>query len=508
MKEPVTERYLAQLRGCWLGKNIGGTLGMPFEGSKEMNDATFYTQELGGAPAPNDDLDLQLVWLLAVEEHGIYHLTPEIMGEYWLNHITGPWNEYSICRQNLANGLKPPLSGSCNNSEWHWSNGAWIRSEIWACLFPGAPDEAIRFAYLDASCDHDGEGIYAEIFTAALESAAFVISDMQTLIDIALSKIPADSRVAQCVLTARQCHAEKRPFADARNAVLKAVEDLGFFQAPGNVGFLTLGLLYGEGDFGATVCRAANCGDDTDCTAGTAGAIMGIILGDNGIPERWKAPVGDSIRNIAIDALATQCPPTIDKLCDRVARLRRAVCQENPVLLEEGRDSLEAMLDQTIARLILKRSPYEMSWRLPFGLLGIDYEDGPEIAPGETKRLRFRLRHSTLEDPVLELSWRLPDGWRLEEGSGCQLHAQRAWCQTAIMEQRLTAGPFTAAFQYLELVVKVKGRQVPQVVVVPFQRRGALAFNHMEFFCGDRDVRLCSRRGLDYSHVHRNEIEF
>ena len=28
---------------CWLGKNIGGTLGMPFEGDTSVHDLTFYT---------------------------------------------------------------------------------------------------------------------------------------------------------------------------------------------------------------------------------------------------------------------------------------------------------------------------------------------------------------------------------------------------------------------------------------------------------------------------------
>ena len=40
---------------------------------------------------------------------------------------------------------------------------------------------------MDASVDHCGEGIYAELFTAALESAAFVISDLKQLIACALS---------------------------------------------------------------------------------------------------------------------------------------------------------------------------------------------------------------------------------------------------------------------------------------------------------------------------------
>lgn len=95
-------------------------------------------------------------------------------------------------RQTWANGFQPPLSGALNNGQWKNSNGAWIRSEIWACLFPGSPDDVLEFAWYDSCVDHAGDGIYAELFTAALESAAFVVQDIRRLIEIALSKIPAD----------------------------------------------------------------------------------------------------------------------------------------------------------------------------------------------------------------------------------------------------------------------------------------------------------------------------
>ena len=35
-----------------------------------------------GEPLPNDDLDLQLVWLKAMEQVGPYSMTPSILGEY------------------------------------------------------------------------------------------------------------------------------------------------------------------------------------------------------------------------------------------------------------------------------------------------------------------------------------------------------------------------------------------------------------------------------------------
>ena len=47
--------------GCWMGKNIGGTLGGPLEGNMELMNHTFYTQDFGGTPMENDDLDLQLL---------------------------------------------------------------------------------------------------------------------------------------------------------------------------------------------------------------------------------------------------------------------------------------------------------------------------------------------------------------------------------------------------------------------------------------------------------------
>lgn len=48
-----------RIYACWIGKNIGGTLGTPYEGSREMHDITGFASK-EGEPLPNDDLDLQL----------------------------------------------------------------------------------------------------------------------------------------------------------------------------------------------------------------------------------------------------------------------------------------------------------------------------------------------------------------------------------------------------------------------------------------------------------------
>ena len=64
------EEYRDRVYACWLGKNIGSTLGAPFEGRKYVNDLTFY-EPVPTEPSANDDLDLKLVWLCMLEERGI-----------------------------------------------------------------------------------------------------------------------------------------------------------------------------------------------------------------------------------------------------------------------------------------------------------------------------------------------------------------------------------------------------------------------------------------------------
>ena len=71
-----------KVKACWLGKNAGGTLGAPFECRRGVFDVSFYTQDLQGEPLPNDDLDLQIIWLNAVEKYGRF-VSSSILGEYW-----------------------------------------------------------------------------------------------------------------------------------------------------------------------------------------------------------------------------------------------------------------------------------------------------------------------------------------------------------------------------------------------------------------------------------------
>ena len=134
--------YRDKVLGCWLGKNIGGTVGAPHEWRRQVNHITFYPQDnLRGEAMPNDDLDIQLLWLCAMEEKGVENITAHRLAEYFMSYVTPHWAEYGVAKTNMRQGLPPPLSGVFNNPFRH-SCGAYIRSEIWACVAPGAPRKA------------------------------------------------------------------------------------------------------------------------------------------------------------------------------------------------------------------------------------------------------------------------------------------------------------------------------------------------------------------------------
>ena len=64
-KESLRKKILA----CWIGKNIGGTLGGPFEGFPKVHDLTFY-DPVPTEAMPNDDLELQAMYAAALDRAG------------------------------------------------------------------------------------------------------------------------------------------------------------------------------------------------------------------------------------------------------------------------------------------------------------------------------------------------------------------------------------------------------------------------------------------------------
>ncbi len=337
MKYLSKSEYLDKMLGCWIGKAIGGTMGATFEAHRGAWDLDFYPTDLTDGMLPNDDLDLQLVWLNAAERY-LTELNAEKLTDYWMLGIIPNWAEYGVGKSNMRMGLNAPASGKYHN-RYKDSNGAWIRSEIWSCIAPGHPEIAVKYALEDACTDHADEGVYAEVFTAALESAAFVESDKYKLINIALSYIPQDCDCAGAVKKIVELYKSGIDWKETRVQLLNAYPD-SFggqlrdvdpkvpngnwgYDAPANLALTLIGWLYAEDDFGKAICITAGCGEDGDCTTGAIGAILGIIMGEKGIPEKWKAPIGNEIKTICCNMFMDfiKIPKTMDELVARTLNL-------------------------------------------------------------------------------------------------------------------------------------------------------------------------------------------
>ena len=93
------EQYRNKVLGCWLGKAVGGTLGGPWEGTTPPTPLSFY-DPIPDEMLPNDDLDLQVVWLQTIRNEGL-PIDRRILADAWIRNIHLWPSEYGTCAKNL-----------------------------------------------------------------------------------------------------------------------------------------------------------------------------------------------------------------------------------------------------------------------------------------------------------------------------------------------------------------------------------------------------------------------
>ncbi len=408
--------YRDKVYACWLGKNIGGTLGTPYEGDKSPHELSFY-DPVPTEALPNDDLDLQLVWLKMLQERGVYPSVSDF-ADYWVKHLGPyPWNEYGFCRFNLDRGLRPPISG-CYDNYYIDEMGSPIRSEIWACTAAGDPGLAAALAWNDAVLDHaGGAGLYGEMFWAALESAAFVVSDPMTLIRIGLAMIPVHSLIARAVRDAVWLHENDVEWAEARERIVRNFGHFWPCNAAQNHGFTIIGWLYGE-NFGDCLCKAVNCGYDTDCTGATLGSVLGIIGGTAAIPDEWREPIGEGI----VLHKFTQnldAPADLSELTDQTVDIGKQMLKKRSHLAEIGDervvpdDVLTLLSDNTRPLMALAQDPQSTIETVDGLDVALHYCGEPVLRPGIGKTVGISVRRDG-EPVVAEVDLQGPEDWTIQ----------------------------------------------------------------------------------------------
>jgi ADP-ribosylglycohydrolase len=384
------KRYLDQILGGWIGKSMGGAIGARFEGHKgwiEISPQEMFPNTM----PPNDDLDLQVLWLKVLEEKGAA-LTSDDLAAAWLEDCWYPFNEYGIFRRNWRLGIHPPTSGRFTNQFWETGEGCPIRAEVWGYAFPGAPDLAARYAEMDGTLDHTEQSVGAEKMLAAMAALAFFVPDVRRLVSLCSHYLPAGTPIERLTRAAFQAYDEGLSLRDARDRLMALEGIPEACDAQINIPFTFLGLLYGGNDLEKVMLSALACGYDTDCTVASAAALVGQILGASRIPPARKAPVGDDL----VMGIQYHRPEmTLSALARDTARMGVLLAAECATGVSiEGAPRL---------------APLPTTARAPETRLRVDYEGLPAAAPGESVVVRVSVLGRVPEGAPLRVT--PPPGW-------------------------------------------------------------------------------------------------
>ncbi len=351
--------YSDKVYGCWLGKCVCGNIGAPFEGMKQKLSVRF-DRSMAEETAPNDDLDLQVLFLDVVERFGPDFTADQLAEAFYRNCPYAP-GEYAYFKKNFRCGIHPPLSGSFNNEVYRTGMGCTIRSELWACLAPGDPEKAVNFCLRDGVLDHDGDGLWGEVFLTALESLAFAGGRIPDLIGRAAQFVPGDSPLRRLIGEVLRWAEEDLSFFRIRDLIVSRYGSAEATSVYQNVGFILLGLLRGSRNFLESAIEVCNCGFDTDCTCASFGAVRGILLGG----EQLNREYDFSKVTYRLGVTARARSPYIRDLSEEVAALG-------------GRLGGMAGAPETAFSF---EQPDSVTFRVSYG------DGGPSLAFGESKKV-------------------------------------------------------------------------------------------------------------------------
>lgn len=256
-----------------------------------------FIDRVGQMPE-DDDLNYTVLALELMTEHET-DFTPDDVACNWLRRlpVLRTFTAERVALRNFCNGLAPPRSATVRNPYREWI-GAQIRADFYGYASPGMPRQGADLAWRDACTSHVRNGIYGSMWVAAMVAGAFVVSDVTAIVEIGLAHVPQHSRLSRHL---RQVLAWYREGLDADYAVERIHrmwnEEKGhhWCHTISNAMIVATGLLWGELDFGRSVCLAVGAGFDTDCNGATVGSILGVVLGAGQLPPEWVKPLNGKL---------------------------------------------------------------------------------------------------------------------------------------------------------------------------------------------------------------------
>jgi ADP-ribosylglycohydrolase len=271
--------------------------------------------------ARDDDTDYTMLALRILEKYGPGFTSADV-GTEWLLALpfTMVYTAERVAYRNLIYGLEPPSTATHRNPYREWI-GALIRGDMFGYVSPGDPATAARLAYQDAALSHTANGIYGEMWAAALIAAALSSTSAQEALEKALTVVPARSRLAEALRTTMDAHQNGKPWDEAMTSMEGRLAGYNWVHTINNAEVVAAALLWGEGDFSRTIGLAVEAGLDTDCTGATAGSAFGALHGRGALPAHWTDPLHDSIHSAIFGFEGVR----ISDLVDRTMRVSEAL---------------------------------------------------------------------------------------------------------------------------------------------------------------------------------------
>jgi len=323
-------RLQDQIYGGWLGRAIGCTLGRPLEIGGTYEEIAAFLESGDAYPLDNyvpeilphpslyarlnpkihhylrgnivyaprdDDLDYTVLNLLLLEKYGL-DFTSEQLAKLWLQLLTydSTYTAERIAYTNLVNLYGPPDT-AVHRNPYREFIGSQIRADAFGYTAPGMPELAAERAWRDARISHVKNGIYGEMMVSAMIAAAFVVDDVETIVDVGLSVIPERSRMAVLVRDTVEQVRRSGDWTDVVSYVTEQCADYDPVHVLPNACIVALALLWGRGDFEKSITTAAMCGMDTDCNTATVGSITGVMNGASNLPSKWTEPINDRLES-------------------------------------------------------------------------------------------------------------------------------------------------------------------------------------------------------------------